>query len=103
MAIEALVLAGLAVPRLQCIEVDSRVYPVRAIDRLRAADVSANLAVLFDWGGYAFWRLGPRVRVSVDPRRETVYSAARPRSESRLDAGRDAVATRSWPTGPIWR
>jgi len=33
-----------------------------------------NLATDFDWGEYVLWHLGPQVKVSVDGRRETVYS-----------------------------
>ncbi len=32
------------------------------------------MAVPFDWGEYVLWHLGPRVKVSIDGRRETVYS-----------------------------
>ncbi len=28
----------------------------------------------FNWGEYAIWHFGPRLRVSIDGRRETVYS-----------------------------
>ena len=28
----------------------------------------------FDWGEYAIWFLSPRIKVSMDGRRETVYS-----------------------------
>ena len=31
------------------------------------------MAVYFDWGQYAIWHLGPRIKVSYDGRRETVY------------------------------
>lgn len=51
-------------------------YPVRAVAWLQASGVAANLAVHFDWGEYVIWHLGPRVRVSVDGRRETLYSDA---------------------------
>jgi len=47
--------------------------PVRAVALLRDSGVGGNLAVHFDWGEYVIWHLGPRVRVSVDGRRETVY------------------------------
>ena len=33
--------------------------------------------VPFGWGQYAIWHFGPRLKVSFDGRRETVYSAAR--------------------------
>jgi hypothetical protein len=32
------------------------------------------MAVPFDWGEYVLWHLGPRVKVSIDGRRETIYS-----------------------------
>lgn len=74
MVIEAVVLAIAAVPRIRCIRVDPDAYPARAVEILRRAGVEGDMAVFFDWGGYALWRLGPRVRVSIDPRRESVYS-----------------------------
>jgi hypothetical protein len=33
-----------------------------------------RLWVAFDWGEYAIWHFGPELRVSIDGRRETVYS-----------------------------
>ena len=41
-----------------------------------AAGGSANVAVHFNWGEYVLWHAGPRVKVSMDGRRETVYSDA---------------------------
>ena len=38
---------------------------------------SGRLMVPFGWGQYAIWHFGPRLKVSFDGRRETVYSAAR--------------------------
>ena len=35
------------------------------------------MVTFFDWGEYAIWHLQPRVRVSMDGRRETVYSEQR--------------------------
>jgi hypothetical protein len=54
-------------------------YPVEAVARL--ADLAAergraNVAVHFNWGEYVLWHAGPRVKVSMDGRRETVYSDA---------------------------
>jgi hypothetical protein len=54
-------------------------YPVEAVARLAdfaAAGGAANVAVHFDWGEYVLWHAGPRVKVSMDGRRETVYSDA---------------------------
>jgi len=49
-------------------------FPARATAVMRTAGVQGNVATFFDWGEYIIWHLGPRVRVSVDGRRETVYS-----------------------------
>jgi hypothetical protein len=41
---------------------------------MKRAEVRGNVATFFDWGEYIIWHLSPNVRVSVDGRRETVYS-----------------------------
>ena len=51
--------------------------PWAADPRVIAALSSAppgRLVTAFDWGQYAIWHLGPRIRVSIDGRRETIYS-----------------------------
>ena len=40
----------------------------------QSASVGGRLVLPFDWGQYAIWHWGPRLRVSIDGRRETVYS-----------------------------
>jgi len=48
-----------------------------APDREAAAylqGLHGRLWVAFDWGEYAIWHFGPALRVSIDGRRETVYS-----------------------------
>ena len=48
-----------------------------APDRTAAATLvgaSGRLWTTFDWGEYAIWHFGPQLRVSIDGRRETVYS-----------------------------
>ena len=49
-------------------------YPTRAIALIRESVPEGNLAMHFNWGQYAIWHLGPNVKVSLDGRRETVYS-----------------------------
>jgi hypothetical protein len=74
----AVALVALAVPNLRCIGIDpvlSSQYPSRAVARLKASGVSGNLALPFGWGEYVIWHVGPELRVSMDGRRETVYSA----------------------------
>jgi hypothetical protein len=94
-------------------------YPVAAIDRLEQE--TGNLAVFFNWGEYALYRLHPRVLVSIDGRYETVYPDQIVRenwaftrgaagSETFLDRypadfalyPRDAGATRWLERSPAW-
>jgi hypothetical protein len=63
--------------RAGCISVDAKTYPVQAVALLKAARAEGAIAVDFDWGEYLIWHLGPAVRVSLDGRRETVYSEPR--------------------------
>jgi len=70
----AVILASL--PNFQCVRIDSRgtEFPIRAVALLKQSDAAGNLAVHFDWGEYVLWHLDPRIKVSIDGRRETVYS-----------------------------
>lgn len=72
-----IVLAILALPHFDCIRLDPQSgarYPARAVALIKQSGVSGNLAIYFDWGEYALWHLSPRIKVSVDGRRETVFS-----------------------------
>jgi hypothetical protein len=72
----ALLLIGLSLPRFGCIRVEPFYFnfPARAVELLKHSGFRGNLAVPFDWGEYVIWQLGPGVKVSIDGRRETVYS-----------------------------
>jgi hypothetical protein len=48
-------------------------YPVNAVRALAAGEVEGNLIHRFDWGEYLIWHLGPKVKVMMDGRRETVF------------------------------
>lgn len=62
---------------LRCINVPSeRAADPAAMNLLRSAQ-PGRLVTFFDWGEFALWHLGPRLRVSMDGRRETIYSDAR--------------------------
>ena len=67
---------GAAVPYFSCVRIDPSFisFPARATALMKAADIRGNVATFFDWGEYLIWHLGPGVRVSIDGRRETVYS-----------------------------
>jgi hypothetical protein len=72
----SLVLIGLSLPRFGCLRIDPYyfAFPARAVALLKQCEVRGNMAVPFDWGEYVIWHLGPGVKVSMDGRRETVYS-----------------------------
>jgi hypothetical protein len=48
-------------------------FPVDAIEFLRAHGVRGNMAVQFEWGGYALMHLGGAARVFLDGRYEAAY------------------------------
>ncbi len=52
---------------------DTPDLPFGAVALLKQSGASGNLATEFGWGEYIIWHLGPRVRVSIDGRRETIY------------------------------
>jgi uncharacterized membrane protein len=70
------VMAVYSLPQLGCIRVQPYyfAFPARAVAFLRESGIRGNMAVPFDWGEYVLWHLGPGVKVSIDGRRETVYS-----------------------------
>lgn len=59
-----------------CVTIDSRTTPEpEAVPFFEQHGSKGRLLVWFDWGEYALWHLAPNLLVSVDGRRETVYSA----------------------------
>lgn len=88
--------------------------PARAVELLERSGASGGIAIHFDWGEYAIWHLGPRVRVAIDGRRETAYPrAAYDRSLRFLKGGERwdelledpetvlALVPRGWPCSPL--
>ena len=45
-----------------------------AAEFVQRAGLRGRVLVWFDWGEYVIWHFSPRLRVSIDGRRETVYS-----------------------------
>jgi hypothetical protein len=58
---------------MQCLPIQAYWAPDRDA-AARLAGASGRLWTTFDWGEYAIWHFGPQLRVSIDGRRETVYS-----------------------------
>ncbi len=46
----------------------------QAIAFMRERHLTGRLVTYFDWGEYAIWHLAPELKVSIDGRRETVYT-----------------------------
>ena len=68
----------------RCLPVTGDWVPdLQAAGALAPSTVQGRLILPFDWGQFAIWHYGPRLRVSTDGRRETVYSDA----AVRLQAG----------------
>jgi hypothetical protein len=74
LALGALAFLGLALPEFRCIHIRAGDFPAPALALLQRSGTRGALAIHFDWGEYAIWHLSPRIKVSYDGRRETVYS-----------------------------
>ena len=60
---------------IKCLELVSGLLPEpEATEFIRGNRLEGRMLVWFDWGEYAIWHLSPAIRVSLDGRRETVYS-----------------------------
>jgi hypothetical protein len=74
-----------------------------AVRRLEAA-APGRVVTFFDWGQYAIWHLGPTLRVSMDGRRETIYSDARPDEHGAILHGtpEGLVVLDRWAPEYVW-
>jgi hypothetical protein len=72
----ALFIAGVLLrPAVTCLPDVPRVEPEpSAVAFIRSADLRGRVVMWFNWGLYAVWQVGDRLKVSYDNRRETVYS-----------------------------
>jgi hypothetical protein len=62
---------------VRCLPISGSWAPdLLAASALESSTARGRLVLPFDWGEYAIWHWGPRLRVSMDGRRETVYSHA---------------------------
>ena len=68
-----------------CVALDGSWMPEREAGAFLVRNqFSGRMLTFFDWGEYAIWFLAPRIKVSLDGRRETVYSEAFVASHTRL-------------------
>jgi hypothetical protein len=71
----AVISALLVIRVAQCISISGPWIPDRrAAAALVQASANGTIVTWFNWGQYALWHAGPRLRVSMDGRRETIYS-----------------------------
>ncbi len=71
----ALTAAAIIYRNASCVIVNpSQVPDPQSTQSLTASSLRGRLLTPFDWGQYAIWYLSPRLLVSLDGRRETVYS-----------------------------
>lgn len=89
----AIAVIVLSIGKITFIPVDATYYPIRAVKLIRQNVPEGNLAIHYNWGEYAIWHLGPAVKVSMDGRRETVYSEELYQMNLRFMTGR-----RDWDT-----
>jgi len=61
-------------PRITCIGPQPAEFRPDFAAAAALRGMSGRLAVEFDWGEYAIWSFGPKLRVSLDGRREASYS-----------------------------
>jgi hypothetical protein len=67
-----LVVAGAGV---RCLPITGYWIPdLRAASAFDAPELEGRLVLPFNWGQYGIWHWGPRLKVSIDGRRETVFS-----------------------------
>jgi hypothetical protein len=88
-AIVLAAVAGLSMtagPKVTCIALLSA-PEAEATAFLKRHPGRADVLNFFDWGEYAIWHLSPRLRVSMDGRRETVYSNGLIEAHARLYVG----------------
>jgi hypothetical protein len=76
MALLAASAAGLTAYRnVTCIRMTgSWIADREAAAFIRDSRLSGRMLTWFDWGEYAIWFLSPQIKVSMDGRRETIYS-----------------------------
>ncbi len=89
---------------LSCIRTEGAWIPDRDAARILAGAAPGRLVTFFDWGEYALWHFGPRLRVSMDGRRETVYSERRLLEHDAIvrgDVGAFATLA-SWNAEYVW-
>jgi hypothetical protein len=59
---------------LTCVRIGDDQPEPEVVAMAQSRELRGRLAIWFDWGEYAIWHLAPALQVSIDGRRETVYT-----------------------------
>lgn len=91
-ALVALVPVGrIMAPYASCLTIQGGWVPDRdAAMFIDANQLQGRMLTWFDWGEYAIWHYGPGLQVSMDGRRETVFTERAIQAHRRFYAGEDA-------------
>jgi len=76
-AIAATLIIGGAVvsaSNLTCVRMEADQSEPEVVALVKQRELRGRLVVWFDWGEYAIWHFAPALRVSIDGRRETVFT-----------------------------
>ena len=77
--------AGRAIVRgLTCLDLNPESLPEPEATESSGDGLRGNLLNWFDWGEYIIWQFGPDLKVSIDGRREPLYSDAQLASHYRF-------------------
>ncbi len=100
----AVLAAVMTTASLRCIRVFGDWVPDTEAARVLEMAPPGRLVTFFDWGEYAIWHFGPRLKVSMDGRRETIYSEARLTEQDAIVAGTETgLATlAAWRAEYVW-
>jgi hypothetical protein len=90
--VDAVVVAAVAlvnlIPQSRCLPITGPWAPdLHAAGAFESSSIHGHVVLPFDWGEYAIWHWGPRLRVSDDGRRETVYSEGTMRMQAAMEHG----------------
>jgi hypothetical protein len=74
--VAALIIGGAAVSasNVTCVRMAADQSEPEIVAMMKQRGLLGRLVVWFDWGEYAIWHFAPELLVSIDGRRETVYS-----------------------------
>ena len=95
---------GLAATAARCVATTGPWQPDVAVAFTLKSAPPGRLLTSFEWGEFAIWHFGPGLKVSVDGRRETVYSSEHlKRHDAVLAATNEGLQTLdTWQPDYVW-